>query len=373
MRRKRHQKGSLKTRCGSWVAQWWENGRRRNKWLGKIKKSGKRKSDAKNPGITKSEAETKLAEIVRRVNGNQQTPSESVCFDLFLDDVYFPFYRRKWKRSTAECNEDRIKRHMKTEFEGRSLGTFTRSELQDYLDRKAASKLSFSTVDHLRWDLKQIFGMAVAEGNLQRNPAALLFTPNDKPRGSKPVMDRQQINLLSSVLELRENLICMLATIAGMRPGEIFGLKWCHVKGDKIEVQQRLYRGKIDSPKTGRRDVALSDRLQTLFDEWRECSGNPGPDMWVFPSETLKSPVSKDNCWRRWIAPRVAKIGLGWVNFQVMRRTPASLRHELGIAPKVIADQLGHSVEVDMNVYNQTAFAAKKQAVNSLEKSIFVM
>ena len=373
MSRKRHQQGSLKVRCGSWVAQWWENGRRRNQRLGKVRVSGKRKSDAQDQGLTKSEAQDKLAEIVDRVNGNPQSPSESVRFEDFVNHVYFPFYRRKWKHSTATCNEDRIKRHVEPEFGECSLRAFTRTDLQDYLDRKAASGLSFSIVDHLRWDLKQIFGMAVAEGNLQKNPAALLFTPKQKPRGSKPVMNRQQIMLLSSVLEPRENLICMLATIAGMRPGEIFGLKWQCVKADHLQVEQRVYRGEIDSPKTGPRSVALSNRLQTLFAEWRAVSGDPGPERWVFPSETLHTPVRKDNCWKRWIAPRLAPIGLGWVNFQVMRRTHASLMRELGVDPKIVADQLGHSVDVNLNVYSQTAIGVRREALNTLETNTFVM
>lgn len=38
------------------------------------------------------------------------------------------------------------------------------NELQYVLDENTRSGLSFSTVDYLRWDLKQIFDMAVAEG-----------------------------------------------------------------------------------------------------------------------------------------------------------------------------------------------------------------
>ena len=54
----------------------------------------------------------------------------------------------------------------------RQLRTFTRDELQAFLD--ARSSLSFCTVDHLRWGLRQVFGMAVAEGIIVRNPAAML-------------------------------------------------------------------------------------------------------------------------------------------------------------------------------------------------------
>jgi hypothetical protein len=53
--------------------------------------------------------------------------------------------------------------------------------LQDFLDRKTRSGLSFSTVDHLRWDLKQIFDLVVTDDYLQKSLAAKLLTPK-KPR-----------------------------------------------------------------------------------------------------------------------------------------------------------------------------------------------
>ena len=102
-------------------------------------------------------------------------------------------------------------------------------------------------------------------------------------------------------------------------------------------------------------------------------SGDPGPDAWVFPSETLKTPLAKDNCWRRWIAPKLKAAGLEWVNFQVMRRPHISLRHELKVDPKTLADQLGHSLDVNLNVCTKTALGFRKEAANTFESAQRVM
>lgn len=363
MRRRRHQQGSLKVVRGRWIAQWWEDGHRQSKSLGKVSSK------------TKSQAQDELAAILLSVKDKRQAPSNEYTFDYFVNQIYLPFYRRKWKFSTAACNLDRLKHHLICEFAGRTLGSFKRDELQDFLDRKAGSGMSFSTVDHRRWDLKQIFEMAVADDYLRKNPAALLFTPSQAHRAKGRAMTWQEVRLLFSVLEARELAVCMLATIAGMRPGEIFGLMWRHIKADYIEIEQRLYRGKIDSPKTDQseRSVALSQGLQSEIARWRSQSGDPGPQAWVFPSETLKTPLSKDNCWRRWIGPRLKTVGLEWVNFQVMRRTHASLMRELEVDPKIVADQLGHSVDVNLNVYTKTALAMRKEAVETLESALRVM
>jgi len=80
-----------------------------------------------------------------------------------------------------------------------------------------------------------------------------------------------------SVLEVREQLIAKLALLAGMRSGEIFGLKWARMEADYADIRQRVYRGDVDSPKSTRsvRYAALSDGLLAAIDEWRAVS-RPG-------------------------------------------------------------------------------------------------
>ena len=85
---------------------------------------------------------------------------------------------------------------------------------------------------------------------------------------------------------------------------------------------------------------------------------------WVFPSERM-TPMAKENCWRRYIGPKLDKVGLGWVNFQVMRRTHATLMSDLGVEGKLVADQLGHSLDVNQNVYTQSA-VSKRQIARSI-------
>jgi hypothetical protein len=70
----------------------------------------------------------------------------------------------------------------------------------------------------------------------------------------------------------------------------------------------------------------------------------------VFPSEKLSTPMSKDNCWNRSIKPKLATAGLAWANFQVMRRTHSTLMGDLGIDGKLVADQCGHTLDVNQNV-----------------------
>jgi hypothetical protein len=45
---------------------------------------------------------------------------------------------------------------------------------------------------------------------------------------------------------------------------------------------------------------------------------------------------------------------------------------DLKIEPKVVADQLGHTLDVNLNTYTQTGLDRRKQAVDALESALAV-
>jgi integrase len=361
MRKSRYQKGSVKKQRGRWVAMWWVDRKRKSRVIGLVK------------DLSKSEARAVVDRIVTEVNAKREQ-NRVWKFGEFVTEVYFPYYTRKWKESTRENNVNRVSVHFVSSIGDRELSSLKRDELQDLLDAKAAAGLSFSVVDHLRWDVKQIFDMAVAEGHVERNPALLLFTPREAAKPERRVMNLKEVQICFSVLDQRERLITKLAVIAGMRPGEIFALTWERLTATFADIRQRVYRGAIDTPKTDQsiRKAALSEGLLREIEAWREFAVSAREDSWVFPSERM-TPLSKDNCWRRSMFPKLDKVGLGWANFQVMRRTHATLMKALGVDGKLVADQLGHSLDVNQNVYTQSPVEIRQVAVNQLEKSLLVM
>jgi integrase len=185
---------------------------------------------------------------------------------------------------------NRIAIHLVADLNDRELSGLTRDELQDLLDLKAGREaLSYSTVAHLRWDLKQVFDMAVAEGHIARNPALLLFTPKDAKRTERAIMTGAEVQTCFRVLGPRERLIAKLAILAGMRPGEIFALTWGEMTSTYANIRQRVYRGVIDSPKTAQsfRRAALSDGLLREIEDWRKLAPSTAAHAWVFPSERM--------------------------------------------------------------------------------------
>ena len=254
--RQRHSTGYVRKQRGKWIGALYVDGKRTSKSLGFVK------------DLNKGTAKELLAGLISQ--SHQGT--EVTLFGPFIEGPYFDFYGRKWKASTAENNKQRIRTHLVAAFHDRALAAFKRDELQDFLDSKAG--LSFSVVDHLRWDLRQIFEMAIAEGHIRLNPASLLFTPKCAKRPDHPVMTIENVAVVFRALDVRERLIAKLATLAGMRPGEIFALTWGRTATTYADIRQRIYRGLVDTPKThySERQAALTDGLVADLEAWRALS-----------------------------------------------------------------------------------------------------
>jgi integrase len=359
--RKRFQNGRVvKSTDGRyWIGKWLENGRDRSKILGKTSK------------MTKTKAREEMAKIVKPINERAaEFVSPNITIKDFVQTVYLPFYRRKWKRSTAMTNEDRVNHHIVTAFGNRELRAVTRDDLQRFLEAKAS--LSFSTTDHLRWDLKQLFELGQADGVVVKNPAIVLFTPRECKRPDRQSMSMKEVQNVLSLLDLRERLIVKLAILAGMRPGEIFGLRRGMIGDCVATIQERVYRGDIDTPKTVKsvRLAALSAGVRQDLDEWMSRLPEAAPSDWLFPSEKTTKPISRDNAMRRYIRPRLEKAGYGWIDFHVMRRTHSSLMRGLGVDPKIVADQQGHTLDVNLNVYTETSVESRIEAVEALGSAL---
>ena len=364
MRRKRFQKGSLQTRKHGrhrvWVAFWWEDGIRRCKMLGRQSQ------------MTKAEAEAVLSAVLRATNsGVAHTTRAIYTFEQFTNDVYLPFCRRSWKESTAGTSEQIVKSHLIPEFGKTLLHALLRGELQDFLDRKALD-LSLSVVSHLRWFLNGIFKLALSDGLVLSNPARELRIPRKcQPGRTMRPLTEEEVTKYLGVFDLREKLSARLAIFEGLRPGEILALRYKALEGDIVRVEQRVYKRVLNTPKNGKtREGAISDGTLSLIAEWAALAEDPSPGGFVFPSETLKTPLSLDNLWRRYMCPKLESVGLEWATFQVLRKTNASLSKKAGVDPKVASDQRGHGLGVSMEVYTSSDLEQKRAAVNKLEAAV---
>ncbi len=148
---------------------------------------------------------------------------------------------------------------------------------------------------HLRWDLRAIFKLAIAEGYAERDPTGAVFTPKEAKVAETRVMNREEVEQHINALDLRERVIDHLAIFLGMRPGEILALQRRHIGADcaQLVIDQRLYHcGDIDDPKTtsSKRTVGIPSQTARELKEWMELVGRK-PEAWLFALENPEKPM----------------------------------------------------------------------------------
>ena len=117
--------------------------------------------------------------------------------------------------------------------------------------------------------------------------------------------------------------------------------------------------------------MAIPPATASRVREWLEFVGVE-PDAWLFASKNPANPLWRYNLRHQHMLPKLKRIGLAWANFQVMRRTHASLGHDAGIDPKVSADQRRHGIGVSLNVYTQSSARKRADAAEQLENALLV-
>ena len=110
----------------------------------------------------------------------------------FIATTFYPHKRRSWKDSTKSTTEQRINTHLVGDLGDKPISELRREAMATYLDEKAASGRSHSIVAHLRWDLKAILDLAVADGIVPTNQAIALTVPKVNKVVSKVTATPQQ-------------------------------------------------------------------------------------------------------------------------------------------------------------------------------------
>ena len=157
-----------------------------------------------------------------------------------------------------------------------------------------------------------------------------------------------------------------------MRPREIVGLQWHDEHDDGLHITRGMYRGILQTPKTAKsvRTVAVPTSVREDLNAWRLMSSNASPESWVFPSENGTTPLWANNVWYDKIRPTLTKIGLAWVNYQILRSTSVTLLNTYGADGTIVAAQLGHTVDVSTNVYNKVGINRQLAAVQTLDNAL---
>jgi integrase len=153
------------------------------------------------------------------------------------------------------------------------------------------------------------------------------------------------VEAIRRVADLHDATIISVLAYAGLRPGELRGLRWRAVRERTLLV---------DARKTGsRRTVRLLAPLAADLAEWRLACGRPGDDAVVFPDD--RGGEWSANGFEKWRQRRfrrlLAEAGVARARPYDLRHSFASLLLHEGRDVIYVARQLGHGAELTLRTY----------------------
>lgn len=231
--------------------------------------------------------------------------------------------------------------------------------------------------------LRSALARAVRDGALERNVAMLVEPPRPVHRERPSLTAAEARAFLASVEGDRLYALYVLALVTGMRQGELLGLAWDDVEGDRITVRSALARlhGEyvLVPPKSasGRRDIVLGGTAVAVLRAHkarqaaeRLASGTRWHDRGLVfvraDGEALSSSVVTHALQRH-----LAAAGLPVVTFHALRHTAASLLVEATGDLKMAQALLGHAtVGLTADVYTHVQESQLRRAADALDAAV---
>jgi integrase len=180
-------------------------------------------------------------------------------------------------------------------------------------------------------------------------------------------LNREQVwALFEAVRDDRLEALYVVAVTAGLRRGELQGLKWrdLDLEAGMLQVRRTLSEPRggytFEAPKSGKgRNIRLTQRAVAVLREHRkrqleermQHAGLFSDHGLVFPSQ-VGTPLSGGNLNRAFKAT-LQRAGLPEIRFHDLRHTCATLLLRQGVNPKFVQELLGHAdISLTLNVYS---------------------
>jgi len=216
-------------------------------------------------------------------------------------------------------------------------------------------------------------GIPVGSGG-KRGPSTEVRV-SSKRRRSPLKLTAEQVALVLTELEFRDQLLVFLDAGLGTRRGELGALRWmdCDFNNRAFDIQHSYYwrRGGhlIDTKsEASAQSLPMHPGLKDGLLEWRSQSLYNQPEDFVFASERLKGrkPLDLAAVLKKKIQPAFKRIGIIGVGWHTFRHKVGTMLAEMGEHQLTIRDYLRHSNLHVTNKYLQATSKTKRLAHDKL-------
>ncbi|MGI8921114.1 MAG: tyrosine-type recombinase/integrase [Solirubrobacteraceae bacterium] len=260
------------------------------------------------------------------------------------DGSVFTRSGRRYKPATIRGYERTMRLWINPELGDRRLSDVRRRDVQKFADRIAGEGLTPSTVQNIVDPLRVIYRRAVRRDVVVLDPTEGLELRRPDGKRDRIASPDEAQRLLDAIPD-DERALWATAVYAGLRRGELRGLRWEHIDLAAGRIAVRRAWDDIEGDQgvksdAGRRTIPILAPLRLELVAHKLRTGRDGPALVFGITET--HPFDPSNVRRRalaaWKAAELLPIGL-----HECRHTFASLMIASGANAKVIQTVMGHA------------------------------
>lgn len=362
-RRRRGQFPEPKQENGQWKVRYWTDEAQPSGLRCRVRKT---KCLGSVDELTVTQARKEALRFLEPINDVEEVAEHSGQTMKQLITKWREAVKPALKLSTQLSYEWAFKR-IELAFGKSPLAVIGKADIQSFLTA-VGTHLSTQSVRDLRARLTGLFS-AAEEWNWIRpgtNPArGKLRLPWNEPVRTKRLLSPAEFHRLVAALSQPYSTLIVLAVMAGLRRGELAALRWLDILPGCITVDEAIYRGKLDTPKTRKsaREVSIGPLTQRAIEDWRRVARFKGPDDFVFGIRK-NTPIDLHNAVARHVKPTAAGLGLPAISWHDLRHTYTTWGRRAGIKAETMRDQLGHSsVLMTLDVYSHADDRAGEAAM----------
>jgi integrase len=318
--------------------------------------------------VRKSEAKNLLQPYLNRVNEQSTFPSrerKAATFEGF-SEIWERDYLILSKPSTQSSVRTQL-RILKATFGSKDMRTIDAGDVQRLISKLTRDGREPKTIRNMWGTISLIWQAALAQKFVD---ASL-----PKPKLPKTVRKKPRFFKLADVGKIiastsgTQRCLYWLFAETGIRAGELAGLRIADVGLDNITVEQSVWGGKEQAPKTQNavRKIAISPQLAELL--WKQIGLQKTLKHSFLFSVGTGSPLDINVERSRRLAPVLEALEMPKAGFRAFRHFNVSLMDSLRVPLKTIQERIGHALtgSFTLDVYGHTLdWKANEEAAASL-------
>lgn len=357
----------------------------------------KRKSKTFPVGTPKTVVDDFKRQMEVNLATGEFSTNKNITLKEFVEDIYFDTYTKYLSPTTVtnyrklyESNKDYC---IKSVFGAYKMKDITRRMVQQYVNELSDNVSSKTVRAYLFW-LSTVYKAAISEDIIKphNNPTELIKLPPKK----KAKIEAYTVDEINKLLEITKDdtvsrVVIGLGCLAGLRRGEMAGLRWIdvdfskdnpqlHIEQTRVIVDDKEY---VKAPKTdaGRRDIPIPSALVTILKEARQeyrlnrmKLGKAFVDSGYVitkPNGEAYRPDGISIHYERFMYKVEENHGIPYKSLHKLRHSYATILIDNGANPKVVQNNLGHEdVTMTLGTYAHAYAERQRSEVDKLDSVI---